>query len=47
MNIVPQTVKEVLESLVNDNLVEGDKVGAGNFFWSLPSKAYQNVKEGF
>lgn len=40
---VPQTVKDVLEALMSDNLVEGDKIGAGNFYWSLPSKAYQNV----
>jgi hypothetical protein len=31
-------VKEVLESLVNDDLVETDKIGSANFFWSLPSK---------
>jgi hypothetical protein len=41
--LVPQTVKDVLESLISDNLVESDKIGAGNFYWSLPSKAYQNV----
>jgi len=41
--IVPQTVKEVLESLISDNLVESDKIGSGNFYWSLPSKAYQNL----
>ena len=29
---------------MSDNLVESDKIGAGNFFWSLPSKAYQNVQ---
>mmetsp|Transcript_23057 Transcript_23057/g.58462 ORF Transcript_23057/g.58462 Transcript_23057/m.58462 type:complete len:206 (-) Transcript_23057:444-1061(-) len=39
--IVVQSVKEVLQSLVDDALVESDKIGAGNFFWSLPSKAGQ------
>ncbi len=43
MNIVLQTVKDVLDSLVCDNLVESDKIGAGNFFWSLPSKQFQTV----
>eukprot|EP01017_Pseudomicrothorax_dubius_P047701 TRINITY_DN8598_c0_g1_i1.p2 TRINITY_DN8598_c0_g1~~TRINITY_DN8598_c0_g1_i1.p2 ORF type:complete len:205 (+),score=66.61 TRINITY_DN8598_c0_g1_i1:122-736(+) len=41
--IVLQTVKEVLDSLVGDSLVEGDKIGAANFFWSLPSKTYQTI----
>jgi len=41
--IVLQTVKEVLESLLSDDLVETDKIGAANFYWSLPSKAFQNL----
>jgi len=41
--IVLQTVKDVLDSLVCDNLVESDKIGAGNFFWSLPSKQFQTL----
>ena len=40
--LVPQTVKEVNQSLVDDNLVETDKIGSGAFFWSLPSQV-QNV----
>ncbi|KAG1752933.1 meiotic nuclear division protein 1 [Suillus lakei] len=36
--IVSQTVKEVLQSLVDDGLVQGDKIGASNFFWSFPSQ---------
>ncbi|KAI0066089.1 meiotic nuclear division protein 1, partial [Artomyces pyxidatus] len=36
--IVSQTVKEVLQSLVDDNLVQTDKVGSSNFFWSFPSQ---------
>ncbi|GJJ06597.1 hypothetical protein Clacol_000790 [Clathrus columnatus] len=35
---VSQSVKEVLQSLVDDNLVQSDKVGASNFFWSFPSQ---------
>mmetsp|Transcript_75932 Transcript_75932/g.88300 ORF Transcript_75932/g.88300 Transcript_75932/m.88300 type:complete len:205 (-) Transcript_75932:180-794(-) len=41
--IVLQTVKEVLEALMSDNLVESDKIGSANFFWSLPSRAYQSL----
>ncbi|CAN0063618.1 unnamed protein product [Pylaiella littoralis] len=32
------TVKEVNQSLVDDGLVDMDKIGASNFFWSFPSK---------
>lgn len=40
LGIVSQTVKEVLESLVNDNLVEGEKVGISTYFWIFPSKEF-------
>lgn len=40
---VVQSVKDVLQSLVDDGLVETDKIGAGNFYWALPSKAGQQV----
>ncbi|KAF9012313.1 meiotic nuclear division protein 1 [Cyathus striatus] len=36
--IVSQSVKEVLQSLVNDGLVQSDKIGSSNFFWSFPSQ---------
>ncbi|KAL1942075.1 hypothetical protein VTO73DRAFT_6605 [Trametes versicolor] len=36
--IVSQTVKEVLQSLVDDGLVQMDKIGSSNFFWSFPSQ---------
>ncbi|CAB1119872.1 unnamed protein product [Ectocarpus sp. CCAP 1310/34] len=32
------TVKDVNQSLVDDGLVDMDKIGASNFFWSFPSK---------
>lgn len=37
-----QTIKDVNQSLVDDNLVETDKIGAGAFFWALPSKGFQS-----
>eukprot|EP00903_Cladosiphon_okamuranus_P011848 g11131.t1 len=40
------TVKEVNQSLVDDGLVDLDKIGSANFFWSFPSKvavAKQNI----
>lgn len=30
------------QSLVDDFLVFSDKIGSANFFWSFPSKAYQD-----
>ncbi|KAG8934169.1 hypothetical protein FRC03_002355 [Tulasnella sp. 419] len=35
--IVPQSVKEVVQSLVDDGLVMSDKIGTSNFYWSFPS----------
>jgi len=42
--IVLQSVKEVLDSLCSDYLVEGDKIGSANFFWALPSRAIINLE---
>ncbi|KAF8629667.1 hypothetical protein AX17_005606 [Amanita inopinata Kibby_2008] len=36
--IVSQSVKEVLQSLADDGLVQTDKIGSSNFFWSFPSQ---------
>ncbi|XP_025090534.1 meiotic nuclear division protein 1 homolog isoform X2 [Pomacea canaliculata] len=40
--ITAQTVKEVLQSLVNDGLVDSEKIGTSIYFWSFPSKASQS-----
>ncbi|KZV85838.1 meiotic nuclear division protein 1 [Exidia glandulosa HHB12029] len=37
--IVAQSVKEVLQSLVDDGFVQADKIGSANFFWSFPSQS--------
>ena len=37
--IVAQSVKDVVNSLVDDNLVDTDKIGTSVYFWSFPSKA--------
>ncbi|XP_025090533.1 meiotic nuclear division protein 1 homolog isoform X1 [Pomacea canaliculata] len=42
--ITAQTVKEVLQSLVNDGLVDSEKIGTSIYFWSFPSKASQSRK---
>ena len=40
--VIPQAIKDVNQSLVDDNLVESDKIGIGSFFWGLPSKGFQS-----
>jgi predicted RNase H-like nuclease (RuvC/YqgF family) len=42
--IIYQSIEDVLDSLVNDNLVETEKIGSSNFYWALPSKIYQVKK---
>lgn len=41
--IVSQSVKEVLQSLVDDDLVVCEKIGTSNYFWSFPSAVLQTV----
>merc|ERR1712080_182471 len=42
--IVLQSIKDVNQSLIDDNLVMTDKVGIGTFFWALPSQGLQSRK---
>jgi len=42
LGVVQQTIKEYNQSLVDDGLVLSDKIGSANFFWSFPSKAFQD-----
>ncbi|KAF0986553.1 hypothetical protein HZS_4543, partial [Henneguya salminicola] len=37
--ITSMSVKEVLQSLVDDNLVDSDKIGTSIYYWAFPSKA--------
>ena len=38
------SVKDVLQSLVDDGLVDSDRIGTSNYFWAFPSKAINNRK---
>lgn len=38
--MVLQTVKDINLSLSHDSLIQSDKIGAANFFWSFPAKLY-------
>lgn len=42
--IVFQSVKEVLQSLVDDGMVSSDKCGVQTVFWCLPSEAVQKKR---
>jgi len=37
--VIAQAVKDVVQSLVDDGLVDTDKIGTGVYFWAFPSKA--------
>jgi len=37
------SVKEILQGLVDDAMVDTDKIGTSVYFWAFPSKAGQNV----
>ncbi|GBF93477.1 hypothetical protein Rsub_06610 [Raphidocelis subcapitata] len=41
--VVLQSVKEVLQSLVDDDLVHCEKIGISNFFWSFPAEASTKI----
>ncbi|RMC13883.1 hypothetical protein DUI87_08966 [Hirundo rustica rustica] len=37
--IASMSVKEILQSLVDDGMVDTDRIGTSNYFWAFPSKA--------
>jgi hypothetical protein len=37
--VVSQAIKDINKELVDDSLVQSDKIGSGVFFWSFPSAA--------
>ncbi|KAI8099773.1 meiotic nuclear division protein 1 [Halteromyces radiatus] len=39
-----QSVKDVVQSLVDDDLVITDKIGSSNYYWSFPSAATQAIR---
>lgn len=36
-------IKDVLQGLVDDSLVDSDRIGTSNYYWAFPSKASQAV----
>uniref|UniRef100_A0A1B6M0L2 Meiotic nuclear division protein 1 homolog n=1 Tax=Graphocephala atropunctata TaxID=36148 RepID=A0A1B6M0L2_9HEMI len=45
--IIAQSVKEVVQNLVDDGLVDTDKIGTSIYFWAFPSKAKHTRKRKF
>ncbi|XP_020528628.1 meiotic nuclear division protein 1 homolog isoform X3 [Amborella trichopoda] len=45
--VVSQTVKDVVQSLVDDDLVSKDKIGSSVYFWSLPSCAGNQLRNAY
>jgi len=43
--ITPMSVKDVLQSLVDDNLVDQERIGTSNYFWSYPSKVINTKRQ--
>ncbi|KAK7363970.1 hypothetical protein VNO80_12262 [Phaseolus coccineus] len=42
--VIAQSVKDVVQSLVDDDLVSRDKIGTSVYFWSLPSCAGNQLR---
>ncbi|KAL4651814.1 hypothetical protein ACB092_01G188200 [Castanea dentata] len=42
--VISQSVKDVVQSLVDDDLVSKDKIGTSVYFWSLPSFAGNQLR---
>ncbi|XP_058067588.1 meiotic nuclear division protein 1 homolog isoform X2 [Magnolia sinica] len=42
--VITQSVKDVVQSLVDDDLVMKDKIGSSIYFWSLPSCAGNQLR---
>lgn len=43
--IVQGSVKDVVQSLVDDGMVDTDKIGTSVYFWAFPSKASNTKKQ--
>jgi hypothetical protein len=39
VGVILGAIEDVVKSLLDDNLIDTDKIGAGNFLWALKSSA--------
>ncbi|KAI4380382.1 hypothetical protein MLD38_006580 [Melastoma candidum] len=42
--VITQSVKDVVQSMVDDDLVSEDKIGTSVYFWSLPTCAGNQLR---
>ncbi|EFJ53325.1 hypothetical protein VOLCADRAFT_45864, partial [Volvox carteri f. nagariensis] len=42
--IIAQAVKDVLQTLIDDDLVHCEKIGISNYYWAFPSEASVKVR---
>jgi Fe2+ or Zn2+ uptake regulation protein len=42
--ITSMSVKDVVQSLVDDSMIDTDRIGTSNYFWAFPSKALHTRK---
>lgn len=47
IGVQSMVVKEILQELVDCDLVSGDKIGSGNFYWCFQSEAYNKRQVEF
>ena len=43
--VTAQSVKDIVQSLVDDGKVDTDKIGTSVYFWAFPSKAMNQCKQ--
>lgn len=43
--VISQSVKDIITSLVDDGLVNMEKIGSSNYFWSFPSQRSNQLKQ--
>lgn len=42
--LASMSVKEVVQSLVDDGMIDTERIGTSNYFWAFPSKALHAVR---
>ena len=42
--ITPMAIKDILQELVDDGLVHGEKIGTSNYYWAFPSEGANIVR---
>ena len=43
LHVASMSVKEVVQTLVDDDMVDSERIGTSTYFWAFPSKASMKV----